>query len=87
MTSPVHLEASASRLTTTGELEEEPWTSGASEGNDASLKASAVEHAQAIGAGHVFVLLLRDCYLINVLGRVKEVAERKGFLRNIGYKL
>jgi hypothetical protein len=44
-------------------------------GNDASLQASAVEHAQSIGAGHVFVLLLRDCYPINVLGRIKDCAE------------
>ncbi|MBI4511010.1 MAG: adenosine-specific kinase [Deltaproteobacteria bacterium] len=45
------------------------------EGNDAALKASAIENAQAIGAGHVFVLLLRDCYPINVLGRIKDCPE------------
>lgn len=45
------------------------------EGNDAALKATAVENAQAIGAGHVFVLLLRDCYPINILSRVKDCPE------------
>jgi len=45
------------------------------EGNDAALKATAVENAQAIGAGHLFVLLLRDCYPINILGRLKDCPE------------
>jgi uncharacterized protein len=45
------------------------------EGNDAALKAIAVENAQAIGAGHAFVLLLRDCYPINILGRLKDCPE------------
>lgn len=102
------------------------------EANDSALKEMAVDHARAIGAGHVFVLCLRDCYPINVLNRIKEcpevcsifcatanpievivaestegrgvlgvidgfrpkgvethqdVAERKEFLRKIGYKL
>jgi len=45
------------------------------EGNDPELKGVAIENAQAIGAGHVFVLLLRDCYPINVLGRLKDCPE------------
>ena len=45
------------------------------EGNDASLKGNAIENAQAIGAGHTFVLTLRDCYPVNVLNRVKECPE------------
>ena len=102
------------------------------EANDTSLKEMAVGHARALGAGHVFVLCLRDCYPINLLNRIKEcpevcsifcatanpievivaestqgcgilgvidgsrprdvetepdVAERKAFLRKIGYKL
>ena len=102
------------------------------EANDAALKEMAIEHARAVGAGHVFVLCLRDCYPINILNRIKEcpeicsifcatenpievivaesprgrgvlgvidgsrpngvemdqdVADRKGFLRKIGYKL
>ena len=45
------------------------------EGNDAALKVAAMENAQAIGAGHVFVLILRDCYPINVLNRLKDCPE------------
>lgn len=45
------------------------------EGNDDALRAKAVEHALAIGAGHVFVLLLGECYPINVLGRIKDCQE------------
>jgi adenosine/AMP kinase len=45
------------------------------EGNDADLKASAVANAQAIGAGHVFVIVMRDGYPINVLGRIRDVPE------------
>jgi hypothetical protein len=39
------------------------------------LRAVAVANAQAVGAGHVFVLLLRQSYPINVLNRVKECFE------------
>ncbi len=45
------------------------------EGNDPELRAAAIEHARAIGAGHVFVVLLRDCYPINVLPRLRNVPE------------
>ena len=45
------------------------------EANDESLRAAAVANAQAIGAGHVFVLLMREAYPVNVLGRVKECFE------------
>lgn len=45
------------------------------DGNDEALQQSAVRNAQAIGAGHVFVLLMRDAYPINVLQRIREVAE------------
>jgi adenosine/AMP kinase len=45
------------------------------EGNDADLKSVAVENAQAIGAGHVFVLLLREAFPINVIDRVKACME------------
>src|SRR5947209_11999625 len=39
------------------------------EGNDDGLKAVATRNAQAIAAGHTFVVVLRDGYPINVLGR------------------
>jgi len=45
------------------------------DGNDEELKALAVRNAQAIGAGHTFVIALRQGYPINILGRLKEVPE------------
>jgi adenosine/AMP kinase len=102
------------------------------EGNDQELRAAAVDNARAIGAGHVFVLLLRKVFPMHVLDRVKsclevcsvfcatanavevvvaqsklgrgvigvidgesprgveserDVAERRGLLRTLGYKL
>lgn len=44
-------------------------------GNDASLVQDAVAHATAIGAGHTFVVLLRDGFPVNVLNQVKNVPE------------
>jgi adenosine/AMP kinase len=45
------------------------------DGNDDALKALAVRNASAIGAGHTFVVVMRDGYPINVLGRIKDVPE------------
>lgn len=45
------------------------------EANDDELRRAAVANAQAIGAGHVFVVLLRQAYPINVLGRIKDCFE------------
>jgi uncharacterized protein len=45
------------------------------EANDDDLRAAAVANAQAIAAGHVFVVLLREAYPINVLSRIKECFE------------
>lgn len=45
------------------------------DGNDEALKALAIRNAQAIGAGHTFVIALREGYPINILGRLKEVPE------------
>jgi uncharacterized protein len=39
------------------------------------LRAAAVAAAQAIGAGHTFVLYMRDAYPINVLNAVKACPE------------
>jgi adenosine/AMP kinase len=44
-------------------------------GNDAALVALAVANAQAIAAGHVFVIVLREGFGINVLNHVKAVPE------------
>jgi uncharacterized protein len=45
------------------------------DGNDESLKALAIRNASALAAGHIFVVVMRDAYPINVLGRVKDVPE------------
>ncbi len=46
-----------------------------SEGNDEELKRIAVENAGRIGAGHSFIMVLRDAYPINVLNAVKNCPE------------
>jgi adenosine/AMP kinase len=45
------------------------------DGNEEELKRNAIENATAIGAGHVFVVALRNGFPINVLGRIQAVPE------------
>ncbi|MGB9610775.1 MAG: adenosine-specific kinase [Bryobacteraceae bacterium] len=45
------------------------------EGNDEELRRIAVENAQAVAAGHTFIICLRDGYPINILGAVRSVPE------------
>jgi adenosine/AMP kinase len=45
------------------------------EANDDELRDAAIANAQAIGAGHVFVLLIRQAYPINLLSRVRDCFE------------
>lgn len=45
------------------------------EANDDELRRAAISNAQAVGAGHAFVLLLRQAYPINLLGRVRDCFE------------
>ncbi|HEY7096673.1 MAG TPA: adenosine-specific kinase [Terriglobales bacterium] len=45
------------------------------EGNDDELKSAAIGSAQAIGAGHVFVLILRNAYPINLLNTIQNIPE------------
>jgi len=45
------------------------------EGNDDGLVKAAVENARKIGAGHVFVILIRDAWPINVVNAIKHVQE------------
>ena len=45
------------------------------DGNNDGLKAMAQRNASALAAGHVFVVVLREGYPINVLGRIKDVPE------------
>jgi uncharacterized protein len=45
------------------------------DGNDDELKQNAISNATAIGAGHIFVVALRNGFPINVLGRIQAVPE------------
>src|SRR5438093_8241552 len=45
------------------------------EGNDDGLKALAAKNALAVGAGHFFVVILKDAYPINVLRALRHVPE------------
>lgn len=44
-------------------------------GNDEALTALAVKNAQAIGAGHSFIVFLREGFPVNVLNALKQVPE------------
>ncbi|MES4792417.1 MAG: hypothetical protein C4321_04995, partial [Chloroflexota bacterium] len=44
-------------------------------GNDDELCELAVRNALAIGAGHVFVVFVREGYPVNVLNQIKAVPE------------
>jgi hypothetical protein len=46
-----------------------------SEGNDEELKKAAQENALAIGAGHSFLIFMRNAFPINVLTAIKNVQE------------
>lgn len=46
-----------------------------SEGNDETLRNAAVRNAQALGAGHTFIVILQNAYPINVLGAIRNVPE------------
>ena len=45
------------------------------EGNDEALKEAARKNALKIGAGHTFLILLKDAFPINVLNAVKMCQE------------
>ena len=45
------------------------------EGNAEDLKALAAKNALSVGAGHFFIIFLRDAYPINVLKAVRDVPE------------
>jgi adenosine/AMP kinase len=45
------------------------------EGSDEGLKRLAARNALAIGAGHSFIIFLKDFYPINVLNAVKDLQE------------
>jgi len=45
------------------------------EGNDSDLRDLAARNALAIGAGHTFVVFLKDAYPVNVLRAIRDVPE------------
>lgn len=45
------------------------------DGNDEELVNAAVDNAKHICAGHTFILLMKNCYPINVLKRIQNVQE------------
>src|SRR3989449_3449652 len=45
------------------------------EGNDDGLKTLAAKNALAVGAGHFFVVFMKEAYPINVLRALREVPE------------
>jgi adenosine/AMP kinase len=46
-----------------------------SDGNDEELRNAAIRNAQALAAGHLFVLILRNAYPINLLNVVQNIPE------------
>ena len=45
------------------------------EGNDEELKKLAIENASDLSCGHVFIVMLRNAYPINVLNAIKNIQE------------
>ncbi len=45
------------------------------DGNDEELVEAAINAAKAIGAGHIFVLYIRNAWPINILNALKHVQE------------
>jgi adenosine/AMP kinase len=46
-----------------------------SEGNDGDLRMAAIRNAQALASGHVFILILRNAYPINLLNAIRNIPE------------
>ncbi|MEA2021362.1 MAG: adenosine-specific kinase [Candidatus Caldatribacteriota bacterium] len=45
------------------------------EGNDEALKSLAIKNIKMIGAGHTFIIMLKDAFPINVLNAIKNCPE------------
>lgn len=45
------------------------------DGNDTDLQACATRNAQAIAAGHIFVVAMRDGFPVNILKRIQDTPE------------
>ncbi|MFQ6128025.1 MAG: adenosine-specific kinase [Thermoplasmata archaeon] len=46
-----------------------------SDGTDEELRNLAIENSQKIGAGHTFIIFMRDAFPVNLLPRIKSVSE------------
>jgi uncharacterized protein len=46
-----------------------------SEGNDNSLIDACIRNLQAVGAGHVFCILIKEAFPINILNQIKNCQE------------
>jgi len=46
-----------------------------SEGNDPDLRKLAEKNAANIGAGHSFIIFMKDCFPLNVLNAIKNIPE------------
>ena len=46
-----------------------------SEGNDDDLRQTAINNAQKLASGHVFVLIVREAYPINLLNVIQNIPE------------
>jgi len=46
-----------------------------SDGNDAELQKHAENEAMRIGAGHTFIIFIRNAYPVNIVNRVQNVSE------------
>jgi adenosine/AMP kinase len=44
-------------------------------GNDEILQETATKNAQAISAGHIFIIVLKDAYPLNFLNAIKQCPE------------
>ncbi len=44
-------------------------------GNDAELEKLAIKNASKIGAGHSFIIFMKNCFPINILNKIKNVYE------------
>lgn len=44
-------------------------------GNEPTLQKIAIENAKTIGAGHSFIILLKDAYPVNFLNAIKQCSE------------
>lgn len=45
------------------------------EGNDATLRETAIQNARTIAAGHTFVVIIKEAFPVNVLNAVKACPE------------